>query len=230
MSLNRENFVWHRLHSLTGIVPVGFYMIQHLTLNSFSLAGPEYFDAVIKFFGELMPKHLLLALEIGVLAIPILFHAVYGLFITQRAQSNVFLPKYRHRENIMYTLQRYSGVALFFLLIAHVWSTTINAKLHGDSVIRYEAWHTMLTSYGYSILILYMVGIALASYHLAYGVWNFCVRWGIAVSEATQLKMRKVSSVLFLLITALGWAALLGFVNPIFQPGGNPVVEAILLR
>ncbi|MEJ5171677.1 MAG: hypothetical protein WHU10_11875, partial [Fimbriimonadales bacterium] len=84
MALNRENFLLHKLHSLTGIVPIGFYMLQHLTLNSFALAGPDKFNAVIAFF-EGMPKHILLALEIGVILLPILFHGVYGLFITQRA-------------------------------------------------------------------------------------------------------------------------------------------------
>lgn len=236
MFLNRESFVWHKLHSLTGIVPVGFYMIQHLTLNSFSLMGPGHFDAVIKFFGELMPKHILWALEIGVLAIPILYHGIYGLFITQRAQSNVFLPKYRHRENAMYTLQRYTGVALFLLLIAHVSSTTINSKIHGEEVIKYAAWHEMLTSHGYIVLILYMIGIVLASYHLSYGIWNFCIRWGIVVSEKSQLVLRKCSSVVFVAVTVLGWAALIGFVTPVFQPSdqGSPdsggAIQASILR
>jgi succinate dehydrogenase / fumarate reductase cytochrome b subunit len=220
MFLNRESFVWHKLHSLTGIVPVGFYMIQHLTLNSFSLMGPDYFNAVIKFFGELLPKHILWALEIVVLALPILYHGIYGLFITQRAQSNVFQPKYRFRENAMYTLQRYTGVVLFLLLIAHVWTTTLNSKIHGEEVIKYAAWHEMLTSHGHIVLILYMIGIVLASYHLSYGIWNFCIRWGITVSEKAQLGLRKISSCVFVLVTLLGWAALIGFVNPVLQPGG----------
>lgn len=236
MSLTRENFVWHKLHSLTGLVPIGFYMIQHLALNSFSLMGPGHFNAVIRFFGELMPKHILWFLEIFVLAIPILYHGVYGLFITQRAQSNVFEPKYRHRENAMYTLQRYTGVALFFLLIAHAWTTTINSKVHGEEVIKYAAWHDMLTSHGYIVLVLYMIGIALASYHLSYGIWNFCIRWGIVVSEKTQLALRKCSTLIFIAVTILGWAAIIGFVNPILQPSdqGSSVdsgpVQASLMR
>ena len=43
MAIGRENYFWHKLHSLTGIIPIGFYMIQHLVLNSFSFAGPEKF-------------------------------------------------------------------------------------------------------------------------------------------------------------------------------------------
>ena len=39
LALNRENYFWHKVHSLTGVIPVGYYMVQHLVLNSFSLAG-----------------------------------------------------------------------------------------------------------------------------------------------------------------------------------------------
>src|SRR4051812_28679022 len=61
VSITKENFFWHKLHSLAGIVPIGFYMLQHLVLNTFSLAGPDYFNGVIGFF-EGMPFHFLLIL------------------------------------------------------------------------------------------------------------------------------------------------------------------------
>ena len=47
LSLTRENYFWHKVQSLTGIIPVGYYMVQHLVLNSFALAGAGYFNAVI---------------------------------------------------------------------------------------------------------------------------------------------------------------------------------------
>lgn len=218
MALNRENFLLHKLHSLTGIVPVGFYMVQHLTLNSFALAGPDKFNAVIAFF-EGVPKHILLALELGVILIPILFHGIYGLFITQRAEVNVYQKKYRYAENWMYFLQRATGVALFFLIILHVSTTTVAAKYLGRGIehIQYAGMQRMLTDNGYLGLILYAVGVLLASYHLCYGLWNFCIRWGITVSEASQVSMRRISFAAFLVVTALGWAALAGFL--IHKPG-----------
>lgn len=213
MSITRENFIWHKLHSLTGIVPVGFYMLQHLTLNSFSLAGEKYFDGVIDFFGTLMPKHILLALEIGVIALPLLFHGIYGLFITQRGKWNIQQSKYQYSENAMYTIQRISGMALFLMLILHVWDTTVRSRVGGEELIKFAEWHTKLTSYGYSILMLYMLGVFLASYHLAFGIWNFCIRWGIAISEEKQILVKKIAVVLCAAFTMLGWAALYGFVK-----------------
>ncbi|MCX7800979.1 MAG: hypothetical protein N2109_11630 [Fimbriimonadales bacterium] len=225
MALNRENFLLHKLHSLTGIVPIGFYMVQHLTLNSFSLAGPDKFNAVIAFF-EGVPKHLLLAIEILVLGIPILFHGIYGLFITQRADVNVYQKKYRYAENWMYFFQRVTGVALFFLIILHVSTTTIAAKYLGRGIehIQYAGMQQMLVSNGYLGLILYAIGVLLASYHLAYGLWNFCIRWGITVSDHAQVALRRFSFAAFVAITALGWAALAGFL--IHEPETKAPVEA----
>lgn len=227
MAMTRENFFWHKVHSLTGVIPIGFYMLQHLTLNSFSLAGPEKFDAVINFFAS-VPPHLLLVLEIGVLGLPILFHAIYGLFIVNRGEPNYFTTKYKWSQNRMYSLQRWTGIILFFLLIAHVFTTTVNAKINGHQVIQYAAWHEKLTSNGYIVLAIYMFGIVAASYHLAYGIWNFCIRWGITISEKAQHSVQKFSAAFFILVTLLGWGALFGFVKGAPQPEPEMQAQAII--
>src|SRR5579885_2364110 len=132
VSITKENFFWHKLHSLTGIIPVGFYMLQHLTLNSFSLAGPAYFNGVIGFF-EGMPFHFLFLLELVAIWLPLAFHAVYGLFIVSRGQPNYFSSKYGWSQNRMYSFQRYSGIFLFFFLIIHVLMTTGTKYWYGDA-------------------------------------------------------------------------------------------------
>lgn len=228
MAFGRENFFWHKLHSLTGVIPIGFYMIQHLTLNSFSLGGPSKFNSVIGFF-ESVPKHLLLALEIGLLGLPILFHGIYGLFITSRADLDVAKGAYPWRENKMFWLQRWTGVALFLLLILHVATTTINAKINGPQVIQWQAWHDKLTANGYIVLIVYMVGVLAASYHLCYGLWNFCIRWGITVSARSQRAVQRFSAVAFVAVTVLGWLALFGFLqSPSQSPNEAETVQVRL--
>ena len=205
----RENYVWHRVHSITGVMPVGYYMVQHLALNTFSIAGPDKFNGVIEFF-EGMPKHFLLALEVGMIWLPLLFHAVYGLFIISRAENNYFTTKYKWSQNRMFFLQRLSGVAVFFFLIYHVLATTVQKYVTGSAeVIKYaamsERFHNPL------ILAIYVVGILGASYHLGYGLWNFCIRWGITVKEDAQIRIQKISAVIFVALTLMGWAAIAGF-------------------
>jgi len=213
LALNRENYLLHKIHSLTGIVPVGYYMVQHLVLNTFSVAGPAQFNSVIGFF-EGMPPYILLAMEICLIWLPLLFHSIYGIFITGRAQPNFIGTKYGWSQNRMYYLQRVSGIFIFFFLTYHVISTTINKYYHHDaSVVEFAAWHDKLTSYGYALLIVYLLGVLASSYHLSYGLWNFCIRWGITVSDKAQQQIQKVSLACFLGLTAIGWVALAGFLQ-----------------
>ncbi len=231
LALTRESFFWHKVHSLTGIVPVGFYMVQHLTLNSFSLGGPTKFDGVIGFF-EGIPIHLLLLLEAVAIWIPLLFHAVYGLFITSRGEVNTyFTTKYKWSQARMYTFQRYSGIFLFFFLIYHVISTTVRKYWTGDpEVIKFAEWNRHLTEYNGIFLLVYVLGVLFASYHLAYGIWNFCIRWGITISDEAQLRVQKFSVVFFVAITLLGWAALVGFLmkhEPKAAESGGTAVQTL---
>ncbi len=211
IAITRENYLLHKLHSLSGIVPVGFYMVQHLTLNTFTLGGPEYFNRVIGFF-EAMPKHLLLGLEVVAIWIPLLFHAVYGLFIANRAQPNSIGTKYGWTENRMFTAQRWTGIFLFIFLAIHVSTTTIAKYAAGNAEpIMFDAMQAKLIANGYAMFVLYLFGILAASYHLSYGVWNFAIRWGISISEQAQAKVQKFALGMFIVVTALGWAALAGF-------------------
>lgn len=209
VALNRENYVLHRIHSITGIVPVGFYMLQHLTLNTFSLAGPEKFNSIIDFFNGL-PKHILLGLEVVAIWIPLFFHMIYGFFIAMRADSN-YSKGYKFNENRMFTFQRYTGIYMTFFLLYHMLSTSALAKVRGEEFIKYASWAERLSQAGYLILVVYLLGVLTSSYHLAYGVWNFAVRWGITISDRAQKNVQKFSMAMFVVVTLMGWAALGGF-------------------
>lgn len=214
VAIGKENFFWHKLHSLTGIIPVGFYLLQHLALNSFSLGGAEQYNKISGFFYSL-PEHILLGIEVVAIWLPLLFHAVYGLFITGRGQPNYAGTKYKWSQNRMYTIQRVSGIFIFLFLIYHVITTTVRVKInHNDlSSVSYEAWGYELSKFGYMILVFYMLGVLAASYHLCYGIWNFCIRWGISISDRAQLRIQRFSFGLFIAVTLLGWAALFGFLR-----------------
>jgi len=226
LALTKENFFWHKVHSLTGVVPVGYYMVQHLVLNSFTLAGPEKFNGVIGFF-ESLPKHLLLVLEVTAIWLPLLFHAVYGMFIVGRSQTNYFTTKYGWSQNRMYTFQRYSGVFIFFFLMYHVATTTVAKYVTGSTEpILYNAWHDKLTAFGGIFFVVYLLGILASSYHFAYGLWNFSIRWGIIISDDAQLKVQRFSLVAFVGLTLIGWAALAGF---LIHPATSVVASATSL-
>ncbi|MBL8087022.1 MAG: hypothetical protein JNM85_02995 [Chthonomonas sp.] len=217
----RESYFWHKLHSLTGIVPVGFYLVQHLTLNSFALAGPDAYNSVIHFF-EGMPKHVLLVLKYGLVWIPLIFHAVYGLFIVNR-MSPYTAPKAKgFRENRYYNLQRWSGIFAFIFLCYHMATTSVAGSLYGvEKTILYDNWAAHLSAGFYSVLAFYVLGITASAYHFSYGIWNFCIRWGITISEAAQQRMARFAQGAFLALTVLGVLALVGFFYAPLAPKGD---------
>src|SRR5215470_18564806 len=67
-----HEFFWRRLHSLSGIVPVGAFLFEHILIsNSTALNGPEAYANQVKFLGSLP---LVVAVEAIFIWIPILFH------------------------------------------------------------------------------------------------------------------------------------------------------------
>src|SRR5204862_336824 len=44
---DRTYFTLKRLHSLSGVVPIGLFLLEHLYTNARSLQGPAAFDAAV---------------------------------------------------------------------------------------------------------------------------------------------------------------------------------------
>jgi succinate dehydrogenase / fumarate reductase cytochrome b subunit len=167
---------------------------------------PKYFNAVVYFFNAILPKPVLWAMELFFIILPLLFHSLYGFVITYHGKANIF--KYRFRENLGYTLQRVSGVVIFLFLLFHVYSTTVSHKLYGKD-ISYAGMQAHFQNPW--VVALYVIGITASSYHLFNGVWNFAIRWGLAISDRAQRNVYKFCMVGFVLLTALGITALAGF-------------------
>ena len=85
--LLRHEFAIRRLHSLLGIVPLGLYMVIHLTTNASLLNAPETFQRAVYLIHS--PGKLLPLIEWGFIFTPLIFHAVIGIWIQRYArQSN----------------------------------------------------------------------------------------------------------------------------------------------
>lgn len=201
----RDSFVLHKLHSLTGVFPIGVFLVQHLLANSYSLRGESEFNTVVKVFGYLP---FVAILEIGIIFVPLLFHAIYGFFITAEMRANVGV--YQYGRNWLYWLQRWSGVIAFFYIVYHVWATTITRRLYefrfgaaghemGFNAISYKAMALHFAEPWY--LAIYLIGVSMAVFHFANGMFNFCIRWGITIGDTAQ----KISAKLW---AALGAALL----------------------
>ncbi|SDZ53362.1 succinate dehydrogenase / fumarate reductase cytochrome b subunit [Evansella caseinilytica] len=202
MTANRE-FFYRKLHSLLGVIPLGAFLFVHFMVNYQAVQGPEAYNAAAK-----MMEHLpfLLVLEFVLIYIPILFHGIYGLYIAFQARNNT--STYGYFRNWMFRLQRITGVIVIIFVAWHVWDTRI-AKALGQEV----NFNMMADIVDNPVaLVLYIVSIAAASFHLANGLWSFAVTWGITVSPRSQQIATYVTMAIFVIMSFIGIRAILAFV------------------
>lgn len=74
---SQREFYLLRLHSLTGVVPLGGFLLEHLWTNASATAGRTAFNEAV---GQLQRLPGLLFLEVFGILLPLTFHAFYGDF------------------------------------------------------------------------------------------------------------------------------------------------------
>lgn len=204
MAENR-GFFNRRLHSLLGVIPVGLFVVQHLVINHFATRGASAFNQASLFMENLPFRY---ALEIFIIFLPMIFHAVYGLYIAFQAKNNA--SHYGFFRNWMFILQRISGVILLVFIAWHVWQTRIAAALGAE--VNYDMMSDILSSP--FMLVFYIIGVVSATFHLSNGLWSFAVSWGLTVTPRSQKIATYVTIVIFFALTFVGIRAILAFINP----------------
>lgn len=191
----KSHFFNRKLHSLLGVIPVGIFLMQHLFINHFILYSPESFNRASQFMESLPLK---IFLETFFIFLPLLYHAIYGLYIAFQAKNNV--GNYGYFRNVMFMLQRVTGVILVIFIAWHVWETRIavalGANVNAQMMIDILSQPVMLA--------FYIVGVVAAAFHFANGMWSFCVTWGITVGPKAQRISTYVWMALFAVLAVGG--------------------------
>jgi succinate dehydrogenase / fumarate reductase cytochrome b subunit len=182
MSRDRAYFILRRLHSLTGIIPIGAFLLTHLYINSGALLGECAFDDGVRRVNGLpyLPY-----IEIFGIFLPIGFHAALGLWmVLVQARYNPFA--YNYARNWWFVIQRLTGVLLVGFLIFHIWDLWVAKELGrlglGDFYAHLDRGMGTDTTY----LAIMVLGCLAASFHLANGGWGFFASWGILQSRRAQ--------------------------------------------
>lgn len=199
-----QSFFIRRLHSLTGVLPIGAFLAEHFFTNSFAMFGPEVYNSKIEFF---MGLPYILVIEVCLIWIPILFHGLYGLYVVYTGQVNSC--RYNFFRNGMYLLQRLTGVVAFCFIVYHVYATRISGLLTGQHA-SFELVQQSLQNP--LILAFYILGIVSASYHLGNGLFGFLITWGIAIGEKTQRAVSILCALVSVGLAGFGLAALSFFI------------------
>jgi succinate dehydrogenase / fumarate reductase cytochrome b subunit len=177
-----NSYLWRKLHSLTGIVPIGAFLIEHIISNFEIVNGPLAYGKQVLFLNSLP---LVRVLEWAFIFIPLAFHALYGVFIAIRGRSNVNV--YPWAGNWMYLSQRITGVIAFLYIIQHLYRqrfTGVSLPEHPGA-----AFHKVQVELSNPwMLAIYVIAMIATTWHFAYGIWLFAAKWGITPGDKARKK------------------------------------------
>lgn len=185
-------FYLRRLHSLVGLLALGVVLFEHIFTNSMAMGGPEALNGALAMM-ELIPAPIFLALEVGAIATPLLFHAIYGVYIALQAKNNP--GNYGYCKNRQFALQRYTAWYLVLFLIWHIGYLRFYVKGITGTPISYELLQTYFTS-NIIFTILYILGMFAAIFHFCNGITTFCMTWGIAKGPRAQKVVNAIAMAL----------------------------------
>lgn len=195
------------IHSLSGVFPVGLFMLLQLWAHAKVLDGPDAHRAALM---AVHPSNWATTLLI---VVPLLFHVGYGLVLTFRTRYNV--GRYPLSRNWTFTLQRATGV----VALAFIGLTTL--AFWGESADQLGQVAVATASRTYQGLPLaalgLLIGIFACVFHFTVGLWMIGVRYGFAATRAAQAQSSMafgvVGCALFLwgghtlTFMATGWSA-----------------------
>jgi succinate dehydrogenase / fumarate reductase cytochrome b subunit len=222
MASARTQYFAKKLFELTGFLPIGGFLIEHLYSN-FQRVGPggsERFDKVVV---DLQTNPIIIFLEIGVIALPLLYHAAYGLFVAKMARANN--GSYGYLRNWTYLFQRITGVILIFYIGYHVWNTRLMPLIHPETPLLQNAdgQHLVSSAYmkdylngthlGIQVMWIYVVGVLCAVFHFANGLWNVGIHWGLTISPRSQRISGFVCGLVGVTLLAVALSSLVAFVK-----------------
>lgn len=213
-------FVLRKLHSLSGVVPVGGFLVVHIWTNAKALEGQPAFDEAV---GAINRLPLLPLFEAGIL-LPLAFHALYGVKLAFEGRSNI--GRYALARNWMYTMQRASGLGALLFLLYHLWELRVPKALGQLAPAGfYPTLSAQLSSTWNGVPVVglvYILGLAACCFHFANGLWGFCASWGITQSRRAQSRAGLVFGLLGLGVFLLGADTALFFATGTRLFGGPP--------
>jgi succinate dehydrogenase / fumarate reductase cytochrome b subunit len=160
-------FYLRRLHSLTGVLPIGGFLLDHFFTNAYSW-NHQVFNEHVRALNQIPGVQLL---EWGVIVLPILFHGLLGLWMATQMDANQL--EYGNFRNWMYLFQRLSGVIVFAFIAFHLFHFRIGheADFKNTADPGYDPYRTIKSGLELSpwITALYAIGVVAASFHFANG-------------------------------------------------------------
>jgi succinate dehydrogenase / fumarate reductase, cytochrome b subunit len=220
------SFLLRRLHSLSGAIPLGGFLMVHLWTNAAVLGGAAPFRRAV---AQIAAIPALPFVEVAFILAPLTFHAMYGIWLAKNARPNVAAYTYPHHW--AYVLQRITGILVFGFVVMHLWQFWAQKVFFG---MQHEAFYDGLvrlmssTQWGVPwYAISYLLGVASTVFHFVNGLSTFCITWGIATSKIARSRVVWAAATLGVFLFLLGSASVISLATghkvttPLSEPALN---------
>jgi succinate dehydrogenase / fumarate reductase, cytochrome b subunit len=223
-NMTYSEFVLRRLHSLTGVVPLTFFIIFHFFANSFSTLGREPYNQTVD---QLRGLPYLMAVEWGFIFAPFLFHMIYGLWVIFTSQPNPLRERYR--RNWAYLLQRITAIIVFVFVLYHVIglhymepaTDHTTGKTDFYTYLHYEFQNPFVFWW-------YIIGTAATAFHLANGLCTFGMTWGITIGRGSQRLLAYAATGIGIVLFAMAVSSMYGFLN--YKEAAQPTPQGTVIQ
>lgn len=203
----RRASAWRTLHSLTGVGPLGLFLVGHLWAQLAALQGQQaYEEARAGIFQRRW-------LELVLVVLPLTFHAGFGVVLALRSRNDV--EAYPLSRNWMYVAQRVTGLVTFAFVVwhvAHLWAPQLTSELGPHQMYPKLEEDLSTTWEGFPIqAVATVAGVGAATFHFANGVWSFALGSGLVRRRSRQTALGAATVVLGILLFLAGTDAVVYF-------------------
>ncbi|MCF8563505.1 succinate dehydrogenase cytochrome b558 subunit [Alicyclobacillus tolerans] len=198
---DHSEFLLRRLHTLAGVVPVGLFLLEHLFTNAMATTGSASYNSAVDTIQHIPFLHFI---EFVFIFLPLIYHGVFGLYVAFTSGYNA--GQYSWARNVLFVLQRVTGVITFVFIIYHLWTTRFSGKAPTFAMV-----HNLMQSPFYFWFMI--VGVIAATFHFANGLWSFAIHWGITVGARAQRVTAYVTMLVFIVLAGVGVEAIIAFAS-----------------
>ncbi len=165
-----------RIFSLSGIVPLGFFLLEHTWTNASALRGQDAYVATVDSLSHIP---LLGVVEVLLVFLPLAYHAAYGTWML--ATKNVSQTPSPLGAPLARTNRIAAAIAIVFIGW-HLWETRIHAWRVGiapNAFYSTLAWRMSSVSHGFPTrAVAYLLGVTATVTHFALSAFSYGVTSG----------------------------------------------------
>ena len=174
-----------RIFTLTGVVPVGIFLVLHVWTKASALGGSVAFNA---WEDRLWGLPLISAIEVLGILLPLAFHAGYGVYLSfERGQST---DRYPFGKSWVRPFGRATGMVTLVFILAHLWEFRVQKWLYGMHAHSFFGAATAdLSSMKWGvpwIALGYLGGLSAAVAHFTVGLATFAMSSGRLASKSAR--------------------------------------------